>query len=526
LRYICFIFSFLISFILLGCGTKTPSVASYQKHTKPSINYNPKNIQTLLHYTLSTNQSAFYPLDDPRDAFSARIYLIDHSTNSIDVQYYIYEDDISGAIFSYHLLQAAKRGVNVNILIDDLDTSGKDKAWLLLTMHPNIHLKLFNPIYFRKTLRFAKLAFNIDSLGKRMHNKALIIDDSVAIIGGRNIGNIYYATGDDTLFLDFDMLCAGEIVKDIKEMFLVFYHSHQAEEATAILDAKISQKEIQKEEKILISMVKQFKQTSIADAMLHSEFIQKVQTFTLELSLADAQFYYDLPQKVKANPTQKSYSIAHKIDQEIYKIQKEILIISPYFIPTKKMMEKFIYLRKKGIKITVITNSLASNDVFLVYSGYQKYIYQLLNIGVKLYELKPQSFHRLKKQKRWLTQNKVSLHTKLMILDKRYIGLGSANLDPRSIELNTEIFMIIDSKKLALELLQKTKKSIISDDFIKVTWGEIPVPYTLKDIKFYGPIYKTTENGKEKTYYNPPYSGFFKTLGTNILSYFPIEGYL
>jgi putative cardiolipin synthase len=479
-----------------------------------------------LHTKKLQESSFFYPLDEPRDAFSSRIFLIDNAKKSIDVQYYIYKDDASGAFFSYHLLEAANRGVKVRILIDDLDTSGKDKPWLLLASHPNVSLKVFNPIRFRGFLRFAKLALHIDSLGRRMHNKALIVDNAFSIIGGRNIGDTYYATGDKTLFLDFDILCAGKINHEIVEMFEKYWHSSVVEDADNILEASFTQEEMQKSRAALEQRVEQFLHTSIAAAMMQSHFIQSIESDSIKFVQADAMFFYDLPQKITTDIEDDTYHISKEIGREFENIKQSALIISPYFIPTRTMLEKFKILRKRGVEITVITNSLASTDVFIVYSGYQKHIKALLAMGVKVYELKPSSFARFKRSKKWIKQNRISLHTKLMILDERYLTIGSANIDPRSIKLNTETFMIIDSKELVEKLLREARLAINSDDFIEISWGEIPVPYALDGVKNYGIIYKTTQNGVPKVYYKPPYSSFLKIMGANIISYLPIEGYL
>ena len=470
--------------------------------------------------------SFFYPLDKPRDAFSSRIFLVDNATKSIDVQYYIYDDDASGAFFSYHLLQAAKRGVKVRILIDDLDTSGKDKAWSLLALHPNISLKLFNPIRFRKIFRFAKLAFHIDSLGRRMHNKALIVDGKYAIVGGRNIGDIYYATGENTLFLDFDILSVGKINNDIVQMFETYWTSKVVEDASSVLEASFTKDEIKRSEELLNKRVAEFLEMPIAKAMQNADFIKAVQAENIEFVEAKAAFFYDHPEKITTDIDDDTYHISKEIEREFEHIQKSALIISPYFIPTKEMLRKFKILRERGVKITIITNSLASTDVFIVYSGYQKHIEALLAMGVKVYEIKPSSFKHLKRSKKWIKQNRISLHTKLMLLDKRYLTIGSANIDPRSIKLNTETFMIIDSKELAQKLLSEAKSVLLSDDLIEVSWGEVPVPYSLSGIKSYGIIYTTTENGVKKVYYQPPYSGFFKIMGANFMSYLPIDGYL
>ncbi len=511
----CRFLSIVLLFVLMGCSSNP------KPHTTTKIN----SISSYQHITLPTLQksssSYFYPLGDPRDALFARLYLIDHATKNIDVQYYIYENDSVGKIFTYHLLQAANRGVKVRLLLDDLDVSGKDESWQLLTQHPNITLKLFNPIHFRKTLRYVALVLHLDRLSKRMHNKSLIVDKKFAIIGGRNIGDVYYATTPSKLFLDFDLFVAGKVVHDISKMFKEYYTSPLSVDSNVLFHEKIDPTKLSQKQEEFASKIATLQNGPYRALIESAPMLQKLQNRTFAFIKADAKLFWDAPRKITTSPEDPKYHLSKEIAREFEHIQKSIIIISPYFIPTKKLLKRFKELRKKGVKITIITNSLASNDVAIVYSAYQNYIRELLFMGIKLYEIKPTSF-----LKRVKSYERVALHTKLMIFDNRYVGVGSANLDPRSIKLNTELFMLIDSKELVSNLQENLKKILTSDDVLELEWGEIPTPYTLKDIKTYGVIYKTTENKKEVRYYAPPYSGFFKKLGVNILSYFPIEGYL
>ncbi len=189
------------------------------------------------------------------------------------------------------------------------------------------------------------------------------------------------------------------------------------------------------------------------------------------------------------------------------------------------MMLNFKTLREKGVEVTILTNSLASTDVFLVYGGYQGYIKALVEMGVNLYELKPHSFQKFLRTKKWINKQSLSLHTKMMILDRDRLGIGSANIDPRSDKLNTEIFMIVSSKRLAEEQRNKLKEVINEKNLYKLSWGKYPHDFEEDDIE-YGPIWHTIEDGKEKTYYAPPHSGFWKKLGTDFSSLLPIKGYL
>ncbi len=471
------------------------------------------------------NRSAFYPLSPPTDAFAARLFLIDNATTSLNVQYYIYEDDRIGKVFAAHLFMAAQRGVKVRILIDDLSTSGKDEEWERLAIHPNIELRLFNPNRLRTSFRNIALLFDVNRLGRRMHNKSLIADGSAAIIGGRNIGDVYFSSSKETLFLDYDVLVTGKVVPDISEQFDIYWNSKEAIPSKDIFGYKDPELSVVVKDD-LIDEIKGFRNSAIGEAITNSDFNKKIAQNNLQLTVADrTDFYYDHPSKVNTDANDDSTHISSQISKDLRNIQEDLLVISPYFIPSDKMMERLKVLRKRGISVTIITNSLASTDVFLVYGGYKNYIKALVEMGIDLYEIKPHSFKKFFKTKEWAQHQNLSLHTKMMILDSKRLGIGSANMDPRSDKLNTEIFMVVTSSKLAKEQKEIINQLLNLENLYKLSWGKYPAEFE-DDLTHYGPIWQTMEEGKEIMYYTPPQAGFFKRLGVDISSLLPIKGYL
>ncbi len=507
--------------------TPAPNIAKQKSFTKL-----PKGKAPLLSYLDNTDQklgnaSAFYPLGMPTDAFVARIFLIDQAKTSLDVQYYIYKGDRTGRFFTYRLLKAADRGVKVRILIDDLITSGKDKDWAMLASHPNIELRLFNPNRLRTSFRNLALLFDINRLGKRMHNKALIADGAAAIIGGRNIGDAYYAADKEMLFTDYDILAIGKVVPDIYQHFDVFWNSKEAVPSKEVLGGEFNSAEYQQAIKRLQENTKAFRQSSIGKAMVRSDFARKVTQGKLQLTVAKrADFYYDYPEKVNTDEGDSRTHISAQISNDLKQVSSDLIIISPYFIPSKQMMARMKALREKEVEITVITNSLASTDVFAVYSGYRWYIKDLVQMGVKLYELKPKSFKKFFKKNKWTMRSQTSLHTKMMIIDEDRLAVGSANIDPRSEKLNTEILLVINSEKLTKAQRTKVLQAMSEENLYQLSWGEHPLSPEDDGVPTYGPIWHSIKEGKEKVYYSPPHSGYFRTLGTDILSFLPIEGYL
>ena len=392
-------------------------------------------------------------------------------------------------------------------------------------IHPNIELRLFNPNSLRTSFRNIALLFDVNRLGRRMHNKALIADGSAAIIGGRNIGNVYFSSSKETLFLDYDVLVTGKVVPDISEQFDIYWNSKEAIPSKDIFgynDPKLSLAV----KNDLIDEIKGFRNSAIGEAITNSDFNKKIAQNDLQLTVADrTDFYYDHPSKVSTDENDDATHISSQISEDLRNIQEDLLIISPYFIPSDQMMERLKTLRKRGVSVTVITNSLASTDVFLVYGGYKNHIKELVKMGIDLYEIKSHSFKKFFKTKEWAQYQNLSLHTKMMILDSKRLGIGSANMDPRSDKLNTEIFMVVTSSKLARKQKKIINQLLNLENLYKLYWGRYPTEYE-DDLTHYGPIWHTIEEDKEIIYYSPPQAGVFKRLGQIYLLYFLLKGTL
>ncbi len=509
-------------FFLVGCTPKTVSLAETKAVTYTK---KPKDKSPLHAYLSKTDKplgkySAFYPLDLPLDALAARLFLISHASTSLDVQYYIYDNDQIGKVFSAYLLAAAQRGVRVRILLDDLSTSGKDEALRKLAMHPNIELRLFNPNKLRTSFRNIALLLNVNSLGKRMHNKSLIADGMTAIVGGRNIGDVYFAATEETLFLDYDILSVGSVVPQISKAFDVYWNSEQVALASEVLGVKDSDyRKIEKEfTQVLEKGLNTFTASNYGKRVKASSFSTKTQRDKLMLTVAQkVNFFYDNPEKVVKDENDNKGHISQKISADLKEVTADLIIISPYFIPSDTMMKRLKDLRKKDIKVTIVTNSLSSTDVSPVYAGYQSYIKPLLEMGVDLYELKSNALEGEKKAKAFKKIPDLSLHTKMILIDQEKLAIGSANIDPRSDKLNTEIFMMITSKTLTIKQYKKIQKVLNLQYFYKLSLSDDKSPHI---------VWTTLEAGQKKEYNERPKVGFFKLLGTDLMSILPIKGYL
>ena len=513
---------------MAGCADRQPHRAESPPASMrlPAPDPHPDPLSAYFHKTDRPLEggSAFYSLTLPSDALAARLFLIDHAQNRLDLQYYIYENDTIGSLVTYHLIQAANRGVKVRLLLDDISTTCKDAAIVTLARHPNIEVRLFNPNRFRSFFRNFALLLGIETLGKRMHNKALVADDDAAIVGGRNIADIYYAGDEKTLFLDYDVLAIGGVVGEIAEEYETYWNSREAVPVKELIDPDetLEWKEIRAR---VAASVAEFHESRIGKALPQAPFYRAVRNDTLEFIVADGtKLYYDPPDKVVTDEKNDADFISRQIDETLKKAKKEIIVISPYFIPSQGMLRRFKTLRKSGVRVVVVTNSLASTDVFPVYSGYYKYIGPLVRMGVELYELKPEVLRHLPNGE---TQKPptLSLHTKLVLFDDERMAVGSANIDPRSEKLNTELVLFITSKKLTTQKKRIVTKLLDLEHLYRLSWDKLPKgPYG--DFTLYGPVWETMEKGKRVRYYSPPKASMGRRVGAGLLRLLPIEGYL
>ena len=313
-------------------------------------------------------------------------------------------------------------------------------------------------------------------------------------------------------------------MKKINEAFDVYWNSKEAKPAEEILHIT---KKMSKE--ALLSSVEKglerYEKSPLEYYIRHSRFSQSIQKRTLKMTQAnDAKFYYDPPSKVSKDENDDSGHITQQISQDFKAVHRYITIISPYFIPSDEMMADIKKMRDQNIEVTVITNSLSSTDVFPVYGGYKESIKPLVDMGVKLYEVKGDSFKKAIKKIKKHKFNAVSLHTKLMLIDDKRLIVGSANIDPRSEKLNTEYLMTISSYELTRSQAEDLNTIIGLKYFYRLSWGSYPADED-GDV-WEGPIWKTLENGEVKSYYAPPKASWFKIFGADFISLLPVKGYL
>jgi putative cardiolipin synthase len=447
-------------------------------------------------------------LDDSLDAFAARYRLTEMAERTLDVQYYIWENDMSGLLLFSVLLAAAKRGVKVRLLLDDNNTPGLDDTLRLLDSHPNIEVRLFNPFSFR-ILRALGYLTDFARLNRRMHNKSYTADGVVTIVGGRNIGDAYFGAGEQPLFSDLDVMAIGPVVKDVADDFERYWHCRSVSTLQNVLEMSESDSSQR------IELPESWYNDDITRRYLHkletSQFMASLDQQSLPLIWAKTRLLSDDPVKGEGKAPRHSL-----LPQRLFDVMgspgERIDIISAYFVPTRAGVAQLLRMVRKGVKIAILTNSLAANDVAIVHAGYARWRKKLLRYGVELYELKPTRERVSVVHDRGLTGNSgSSLHAKTFSIDGRKVFIGSLNFDPRSTLLNTEMGFVIESEVLA-EVIHKRFMQSQRDMAWQLRldrWGRIN--------------WVDRVSGSEQVLKKEPATGFWKRVLVKLASVLPIE---
>lgn len=524
-RSICVLLLVMTSLSIGGCAAHSKSIPKpkeYKRYTHAS---------DALYYLARDDikkhhgKTGFYPLPHYYDAFIARYELIKAAKKSIDMQYFIFADDEISTIFAQEIVKAAERGVKVRILVDDLRLKYRDKVIATIASHPNIEIRLFNPTRLRGTLGWIMMGLNLDKYSRRMHNKMLIVDNSALVMGGRNIQNIYFGVNRDDIFIDNDILAIGPLVAEASNKFEAYWNFERSIDIRELYSGPIyTQKEL---EKLESRTLHHFKESAYFEDIKTRQLYGFFQKHDIPLIYADAKLYFDLPQKI-ITPADASDTHLSKLSGGVHGVEKSIIIINPYFVPNEKIMQKIAQLRKRGIEISILTNSLATNDAIPVYAEYSKYHRQLLRLGVHLYEISPHAVEYIFKSHKYTKMKfpKTSLHAKSMIIDEKYFIIGSFNLDPRSEKLNTEVVVSIRSKKLSRMEKQLFDYFIQPQNAYRLSLEKGPSQLciaTCIPVDDMQVVWSTVKNNRVIKYYdNDADAGFFRRLAANILRYIPL----
>jgi putative cardiolipin synthase len=417
-----------------------------------------RNRTTRLHEavepTLRTHPGAsgIYALENGLSAFAARMLLAAAAQRSIDAEYYIWRRDITGHLLFEALWNAAERGVRVRLLLDDNSTAGLDDTIAALDAHENIEVRLFNPLRHRR-VRWINYALDFRRVNRRMHNKSFTVDNEVTVVGGRNIGDEYFDADSATRFEDLDVMAVGPIVSEVSSNFDLYFNSKSACPAASLL-RKPSAESIGNFKTAVAAAHTRPGSAQYVAALRDSGFVTELETGRLAMEwVVDARLVSDDPSKVLHAEPPRDLLMLPRLLQLTGRARVQFDLISPYFVPAFTGTKDLAQLATQGVRVRVLTNSLASTDVAAVHAGYAKRRKALLHAGLTLYELKRAELQR-SAAAAWGTSgsSSASLHAKTFEIDGRYVYVGSFNFDPRSAYLNTEMGLLLDSPQLASRL--------------------------------------------------------------------------
>jgi len=456
--------------------------------------------------------SGYREINVGADGFRARAQIIDAAQRTLDLQYYIFRGDETGRMLTDHLLRAAERGVRIRVLIDDGDTVAGDEQILRLNNYHSAELRIYNPGKYRGHVRFVRrleFVLNAGRLDYRMHNKLLVADNAVALIGGRNIGNQYFQIDPESQFADDDVFAAGPIVPDLSRTFDEFWNSALAIPAEALGSAHHSR-------------VRGTKPGGIDYAALiaSGEPLADIMSGKLPLAWAPAQLVYDSPNKKQvASGAVPGALIVPEVEKAIEGVQSEMLLVTPYLVPSDDELQRLKKLREHQVRVRILSNSLESCPEISAQSGYDKYRVPLLQSGVELYEVRALlgSSRGSGQSSKISRYGNYALHGKMYVFDRKRVLIGSMNFDQRSQRINTEIGLIIDSPEISQQTALRFESMVKPENCYALA---------LRPAGGVGKLrltWRTEEGNREVDYDREPARSGWQRLQAKLLSHLPIE---
>ncbi len=391
---------------------------------------------------IGKNLSGIRLLASGDEALASLIALADHAQRTLDIQYYIIHEDNSTLTLLHHVRLAAERGVRVRVLVDDLNTAGEDRRFLHLSQRANIEVRVFNPFPGGRSAtwsRFLASVSDIPRINHRMHNKLFVADNAMAITGGRNIGDAYFARDQRSNFIDLDVVAAGEIVPELSATFDAFWNSRYAYPIASVASADQTD-----------TAAPPLVET--AAAANANWLAEELDDRMLQLMWVPATVLADKPAKLAGDAySDEELTVANNIGALMRAAKQELLIISPYFVPGVDGMAMLRRLISQGVRVRILTNSLASTDSPLVHTGYSRYRVALLKLGVDLREMRPKLGQKRPRFHPFKSSN-ASLHAKALVIDQKIVFIGSLNMDGRSKRFNSELGLVMRSADIAKQV--------------------------------------------------------------------------
>jgi cardiolipin synthase C len=519
-----------ITALLAGCATLPPG-SGFPKSASLALAH-PEQTRLGRHFEdavrANHGNSGFRILSAGVDGFLTRVQMANAAERTLDLQYYIFRADDTGKLLLNAVLRAADRGVRVRVLIDDADRVDGDEQIVALDAHPRIEVRIFNPLAYRGNVKVARdMNFLLDAsrLDYRMHNKLFVVDNSIALLGGRNIGDQYFQIDPESQFGDDDVFCAGPIVKQLSATFDAFWNSALAIPARALAHGDASAAALERLRSALKEHRRKVKSEGIdfASRVATGEPLAGMISGELPLVWAHAQVVYDSPDKRRVEKgSMVGMLMLRPVADVASAVQSELLIVTPYFIPGKEGMQLLMDLRRRHVRVRVLTNSLESTPELVAHAGYMHYRLQLLENGVDLHEVRSLlGSARGSGETAQMTQyGNYALHAKLFVFDRKKLYIGSMNFDERSMHLNTEIGLIIDSSTLAQQTAKRFEEMVRPDNSYALALRPDSAggaPHL---------VWRTEEGGQPVEYDTEPARDDKQRTEAKLLSLLPLDGEL
>jgi cardiolipin synthase C len=473
--------------------------------------------------------SGFRIITQGVDGFLARAQIIAAAEKTLDLQYFIFRGDETGRLLTDGLLRAADRGVRIRILVDDGDTLPGDEQVLALDIHPLIEVRVFNPFAYRGHSTFRRgmeFVWNKGRLDYRMHNKLLVADNVLALVGGRNIGDQYFQVDPASQFADTDVFVAGPIAGDLSRSFDEFWNSPLAIPVEALgrqhgsEDTIAAQRERAKSRPTTIAQPTGTADGDYVTRIATGEPYAGIMSGRLPLVWASARVLADSPdKKAVGDGTEPGRLMTRGVRKIIAATQTEWLMVTPYFVPADEELKTLHELRERKVTVGIVTNSLESSIDVAAHAGYSSYRKPLVGQGVSLYEVRasPGTARGSGQSIRLSSYGNYGLHAKLMVFDRKEIFVGSMNFDQRSKRLNTEVGLLVDSPQLAEETALRFQAMTRPENAYELLLSE-PDATTHEHL-----VWRTQEEGRAVEFTTEPAQSSWRRLESWFLSLLPLS---
>jgi len=525
-RYFMRVFPFgcvvMVGFWLMGCDSK--SIAQeFPKNPSSAIAQQDKTalgVALMDDVAAHPGQTGFRLLTTGSESFAMRLALIEAAEKTLDLQYYSIHDDTTANLLMEGVLRAARRGVRIRFLLDNINFKEVAETLSVLDGFRNVEIRIFNPFVTRHDgilTRAVRLVTDLGSINRRMHNKALIADNQMAITGGRNLGDEYFEENTDVTFRDIDILSAGPVTDKISQSFDIYWNGKDSYPIGQLKKPAIDPKNVEKIRAKLQDHWDEVLATEKGKKLLRSPLAERLKDGDIKLIWARAEFVVDTPQKIDKDRDEAESRPLMRLGDLLVNAKHEFVAVSPYFVPGDEGVEALGGLVKRGVKVKIVTNSLASTDVVAVHTGYRRYREAVVKNGVELYEMKPEGKRPRQRLLGKSAPASARLHAKAYVIDRSVLMVGSVNLDPRSLSLNTELALVIHSPELSAQVIRMFDEVTAPDSSYRIMLPENGAP---------GVVWRTTENKRQLDYTSEPKAGVWRNVEAGFIGLLPIEGQL